>query len=148
MIMPVTLSSAMNATVAASTTSMSRRPSPRGSHAGPGFRSFKLLSNKPRARQAMTRPSQNGMKAGPGPPEPHHWYCLSAPTENATANASSSAAVTRSALRTFLLLRRLQALDRFLVLGVQAVEVLERLLAGPVGGREQVALDVIVLPLR
>ena len=48
----------------------------------------------------MTRPSQNGMKAGPGPPEPHHWYCFSAPTENATANASSSAAVTRSALRT------------------------------------------------
>ena len=48
----------------------------------------------------MIRPSQNGRKAGPGPPEPHHWYCFSAPAENATENASSSAAVTRSALRT------------------------------------------------
>jgi hypothetical protein len=48
----------------------------------------------------MTRPSQNGMKAEPGPPGPHHEYCFSAPAENATAYASSSAAVTRSALRT------------------------------------------------
>ena len=45
-------------------------------------------------------PIQNGMKAGPGPPAPHHWYCFSAPAEKATANASSSAAVTRSAVRT------------------------------------------------
>src|SRR5512134_342759 len=48
----------------------------------------------------MTRPSQNGTKAEPGPPEPHHWYCFSAPAENATENASSRTAVMRSALRT------------------------------------------------
>src|SRR5687767_2100301 len=144
--MPSTLSSATNTMVTPSTTSMSRRPSPRGNQVAPGSVCLVERINKPRARTAITRPSQNGMKAGPGPPGPHHWYCFSAPAENATANASSSAAVTRSALRT-LLLGRLQALDRVFVLRVQAIEVLERLLAGPVGRREQVALDVIVLPL-
>ena len=52
---------------------MSRKPSPRGSQAAPGFFSLRDLINIIKARSAMTRPSQNGMKAGPGPPEPHHW---------------------------------------------------------------------------
>src|SRR5688572_20457137 len=147
MIMPVTLSRPTNATVAASTTSMSRRPPPRGNHASPGSFSLKERNSIMTARQAITTPSQNGRNAEPGPPEPHHWYCFSAPAENATAKASSSAAVTRSAPRTCLLRGGLETLDGVLVLGVQAVEVLQRLVAGPVGGREEVALDVVLLPL-
>src|SRR5690349_4861761 len=144
--MPSTFIRATNRVVTPSTTRMSRRPSPRGNQAAPGFLSRTERISIPRASAAITRPSQNGMKAGPGPPEPHHWYCFSAPAANATENTRSSAAVTRSALRK-LLLRCLQALDRVRVLRVQAVEVLERTLAGPVGRREQVALDVVLLPL-
>src|SRR5687767_12463962 len=134
--------------VTPSTTSMSRSPSPRGSHDAPGFRSFRLLTSMPSERPIITRPSQNGRKAEPGPPEPHHEYCLSAPAANATEKTSSRSAVTRSARRTRCLLRAgLEALQRVLVRLVQAIEILERLVAGPVGRAQEVALDVLLLPL-
>ena len=37
-----------------------------------GPQNARRLTNIMMARIAITSPSQNGMKAGPGPPEPHH----------------------------------------------------------------------------